>query len=70
MAAGFFFGRTSLIKLSPKKTWEGFLGAFASTMLFGFVVSSTAACWPPIDCVSAAVCLCPSQVRRLHMCEC
>jgi phosphatidate cytidylyltransferase len=24
--AGFFFGRTPLIKLSPKKTWEGFTG--------------------------------------------
>ena len=23
---GFFFGRTPLIKLSPKKTWEGFIG--------------------------------------------
>ena len=36
---GFFFGRTRLIKLSPKKTWEGFLGAFVSTVLFGFIVS-------------------------------
>jgi len=23
---GFFFGKTPLIKLSPKKTWEGFVG--------------------------------------------
>jgi phosphatidate cytidylyltransferase len=23
---GFFFGRTKLIELSPKKTWEGFIG--------------------------------------------
>ena len=23
---GFFFGRTPLIQLSPKKTWEGFIG--------------------------------------------
>ena len=23
---GFFFGKTPLIKLSPKKTWEGFIG--------------------------------------------
>ncbi|XP_077999321.1 phosphatidate cytidylyltransferase 2-like [Glandiceps talaboti] len=33
---GFFFGRTSLIKLSPKKTWEGFIGAFFSTLVWGF----------------------------------
>lgn len=36
---GFFFGRTRLIKLSPKKTWEGFLGAFVSTVIYGFIVS-------------------------------
>uniref|UniRef100_A0A8D0G747 Phosphatidate cytidylyltransferase n=1 Tax=Sphenodon punctatus TaxID=8508 RepID=A0A8D0G747_SPHPU len=34
---GFFFGRTPLIKLSPKKTWEGFIGGFFITVLFGFV---------------------------------
>ena len=30
--AGFFFGRTPLIKLSPKKTWEGFIGGFVATV--------------------------------------
>ncbi|XP_028661444.1 phosphatidate cytidylyltransferase 1 [Erpetoichthys calabaricus] len=34
---GFFFGRTPLIKLSPKKTWEGFIGGFFSTVVFGFL---------------------------------
>ena len=29
--AGFFFGRTPLIQLSPKKTWEGFLGGCVGT---------------------------------------
>ena len=38
-ATGFFLGRTPLIKLSPKKTWEGFIGAFFSTMVFGLIVS-------------------------------
>ena len=37
---GFFFGRTSLIQLSPKKTWEGFIGAFFSTIAFGFVFAN------------------------------
>jgi len=37
---GFFFGKTPLIKLSPKKTWEGFIGGAASTVLFGIGVSS------------------------------
>ncbi|KAL3898335.1 MAG: hypothetical protein SGCHY_002811 [Lobulomycetales sp.] len=36
---GFFFGRTPLIQLSPKKTWEGFIGAFFTTMIFGFFFS-------------------------------
>lgn len=35
---GICFGRTPLIKLSPRKTWEGFIGAFVSTILFAFVV--------------------------------
>ncbi|CAK0783153.1 hypothetical protein CVIRNUC_006352 [Coccomyxa viridis] len=31
--AGFFFGRTPLIKLSPKKTWEGFSGGLVLTVV-------------------------------------
>ncbi|CAF1097054.1 unnamed protein product [Rotaria sordida] len=34
---GFFFGRTRLTKLSPKKTWEGFIGGGISTLIFGFI---------------------------------
>lgn len=33
---GITFGRTQLIKLSPKKTVEGFVGAWILTILFGF----------------------------------
>lgn len=36
---GFFFGRTPLIKLSPKKTWEGFVGGGISTVIFGVLFS-------------------------------
>lgn len=28
-------------QLSPKKTWEGFIGGFFSTVVFGFIVSLT-----------------------------
>ena len=35
---GFFFGRTPLIKLSPKKTWEGYLGGGVATVLMGLLV--------------------------------
>ncbi|CAI4229526.1 unnamed protein product [Auanema sp. JU1783] len=36
---GFFWGKTPLIKLSPKKTWEGFIGGAVSTVLFGILLS-------------------------------
>ncbi|XP_046980382.1 phosphatidate cytidylyltransferase, photoreceptor-specific [Schistocerca americana] len=36
---GFFFGRTPLIQLSPKKTWEGFVGGGISTVIFGLIMS-------------------------------
>ncbi|XP_015174967.1 PREDICTED: phosphatidate cytidylyltransferase, photoreceptor-specific isoform X2 [Polistes dominula] len=36
---GFFFGRTPLIKLSPKKTWEGFIGGGISTVILGLLMS-------------------------------
>lgn len=35
---GIAFGRTQLIKLSPKKTVEGFVGAWIATVLFGMVL--------------------------------
>jgi phosphatidate cytidylyltransferase len=34
--AGYFFGRTPLIRLSPKKTWEGFVGGAVATVIFAF----------------------------------
>jgi len=37
---GITFGRTQLIKLSPKKTVEGFLGAWVFTILFGFFLTN------------------------------
>ncbi|KAI1285802.1 Phosphatidate cytidylyltransferase 1 [Halotydeus destructor] len=36
---GFFFGRTPLIKLSPKKTWEGFIGGGISTIIMSLFIS-------------------------------
>ena len=61
--AGFFFGRTPLIKLSPKKTWEGFIGGFIGTVLVSWYLSgwmsqsSWLTCprhdlsiWQPMEC--------------------
>ncbi|CAG2165131.1 unnamed protein product [Oppiella nova] len=37
---GFFFGKTPLIKLSPKKTWEGFIGGGILTVILGMIFSA------------------------------
>jgi len=35
---GVTFGKTPLISVSPKKTWEGFLGGFFCTLVIGLIV--------------------------------
>ncbi|RKP19151.1 phosphatidate cytidylyltransferase, partial [Rozella allomycis CSF55] len=35
---GITIGRTQLIKISPKKTWEGFIGAFFITIIAGIML--------------------------------
>lgn len=37
---GITMGRHPLIAISPKKTWEGFLGAWVCTMIFGVIITS------------------------------
>lgn len=37
---GITFGRTQLIKLSPKKTVEGFVGAWVFTVIFGYALTN------------------------------
>jgi len=36
---GFFLGRTPLIKLSPKKTWEGYLGGGVATIFMSMALA-------------------------------
>lgn len=36
---GYFFGKHQLIALSPKKTWEGYIGGAISTLLFSIIVT-------------------------------
>ena len=54
--AGFFFGRTPLIKLSPKKTWEGFLGGLVLTVLCSWLLADLMSRWSWMTC--------PRTVRR------
>ncbi|KAF5204841.1 Phosphatidate cytidylyltransferase, partial [Thalictrum thalictroides] len=37
---GFFFWKTLFIKLSPKKTWEGFIGASFATIVSAFPLAN------------------------------
>lgn len=47
---GFFFGRTPLIKLSPKKTWEGFIGASVTTIISAFLLANLLGRFPWLTC--------------------
>jgi len=47
---GFFFGKTKLIKLSPKKTWEGYIGGAFSTIVFGFLISALLCTYSSMIC--------------------
>uniref|UniRef100_M4F0B3 Phosphatidate cytidylyltransferase n=1 Tax=Brassica campestris TaxID=3711 RepID=M4F0B3_BRACM len=47
---GFFFGRTPLIKLSPKKTWEGFIGASVTTIISAFFLANIMGRFPWLTC--------------------
>lgn len=48
--AGFFFGRTPLIKLSPKKTWEGFFGGFLGTVILAFFLAKLMSSYKWMTC--------------------
>ncbi|KAK9322326.1 cytidylyltransferase family-domain-containing protein [Lipomyces orientalis] len=47
---GITFGRTPLIKISPKKTVEGFVGAWISTIVFGMILSHFLIKWKYMIC--------------------
>ncbi|KAG7172595.1 phosphatidate cytidylyltransferase, photoreceptor-specific-like [Homarus americanus] len=47
---GFFFGKTPLIQLSPKKTWEGFIGGGISTVFMGMMLSYLMCQYPFFVC--------------------
>ncbi|EGR34460.1 phosphatidate cytidylyltransferase, putative [Ichthyophthirius multifiliis] len=49
---GKIFGKTKLIELSPKKTWEGFIGGFFSSILFALFLSGLLQQIPLLICPS------------------
>lgn len=48
--AGFFIGRTPLIKLSPKKTWEGFIGGALLTLVASWYLARYMSRFPWMIC--------------------
>lgn len=47
---GYFFGKHQLIALSPKKTWEGYLGGAFFTFIFSYILTSTLSNIPGFTC--------------------
>jgi len=63
---GMFFGRKFIkapfLKLSPNKTWEGFIGAGLLTCIFGFFFSGYLACFPWLICPVSDIHLVPEPL--------
>lgn len=55
---GYYFGKTPLIALSPKKTWEGFIGAAVSTIILGLILSYVLCQYEYF--------ICPIEYKRLN----
>lgn len=49
-ACGKSFGRTPLLRLSPKKTLEGFIGAWIMTTIWAFWFAGFLSCFPQLIC--------------------
>jgi len=47
---GYFFGKHQLIALSPKKTWEGYIGGAFFTFIFSYVLTHTILTIPGFAC--------------------
>merc|ERR1712061_475286 len=47
---GFFMGRTPLIQLSPKKTWEGFIGGGVATVFMSLGLAYVTCQYPYFVC--------------------
>jgi len=52
-------GKTPLIKLSPKKTWEGFIGGAVCTFVWAFIASSYLTEIPALVCPQTRISLSP-----------
>ena len=61
---GFFFGKTPLIKLSPKKTWEGFIGGGLSTIVWAIGFAMLLAQFDALVCPRSDIWSMPTHCVR------
>lgn len=54
---GMMFGRHQLIKLSPKKTVEGFVGGYFATVIFAVLVSTPFPCVISLAITGKLICV-------------
>ncbi|EMI15571.1 phosphatidate cytidylyltransferase [Rhodopirellula maiorica SM1] len=51
------FGRRKLTTVSPKKTWEGFLGGMIVTSVTAMLLGAWLTALPPLQCLTAGLLL-------------
>ena len=66
---GRLFGRTPLIKLSPKKTWEGFIGGLFFTIAWAYFFSDYLAQFPHLLCPEEEINLIPMRTLTCEVSE-
>lgn len=67
--SGKLFGRTPLIKLSPNKTWEGFIGGLICTIVWAFFFSDYLAQFPHLLCPEEEITLIPMKTLTCELSE-
>ena len=71
-ATGFFCGRTPLIRISPKKTVEGFIGGAAATLVIAVAATGALLALPAATSGIRALMLCPVERglgAAVHRCD-
>ena len=62
---GRMFGKHQLSLLSPKKTWEGFIGGFFSTIICGYILTNLLSSYEPLLCPVTEIGVIP--FKQFHM---
>jgi phosphatidate cytidylyltransferase len=63
---GRMFGKHSLSSLSPKKTWEGFIGAFFTTLLWCYLFTKFLSNFEMLLCPVEKLTIMPFNLKDIH----